>query len=566
MKIHPPSTYRVILSLFLLGVFLLTLNSLSDPDTGFHLATGKVVVQEKSVPTYDVLSYTAQGQRWVSHYWLSGVLFYLVFLVGGAWGLIVCVALVAVLTYAILVKIIQLHIGRWALTFVVLVPFVYFTMEQWVVRPQIFTYLFSVFLLYLLELWRKSSYERTTPLFLLLPIMLLWANMHAGVVLGMAIIGAYALGMLVNVGFSNPTRFIASWAIFLASWVMTLLNPNGVSVLLYSKIISEPAQQLQIGEWMSLLKILGDGWRPQTYLFLMVCSLVIVAVWAIREKKTWFREHLTLLFVFSGAFLLPLISVRHTALFPLLAAPIVIAALFHSVGSQRAFFLAQRASVVGLLCALGGVAVLGGVMHVWAMPAWNVHVLPVGAADFIEEHNLQGPMFNTMEAGGYLAWRLWPEQRVFLDGRNEVFIGKPIQDFISMVFLFDGWERVFDSYHFGYAVIRYRDWDSFDIDPVLSRLMKTLMEKEGFRLVYWDDAVALLVAPREENKEIIDTYEYKIVTPLIDPTSIPQEQWPGAEEEFNRALQTSEPSYLLDNYAIRFVHAQRILRGTGKGR
>jgi hypothetical protein len=43
---------------------------------------------------------------------------------------------------------------------------------------------------------------------------------------------------------------------------------------------------------------------------------------------------------------------------------------------------------------------------------------PAGAADFLLAHHVAGPTFNTYEYGGYLIWRLWPEERVFIDGRS----------------------------------------------------------------------------------------------------------------------------------------------------
>jgi hypothetical protein len=42
---------------------------------------------------------------------------------------------------------------------------------------------------------------------------------------------------------------------------------------------------------------------------------------------------------------------------------------------------------------------------------------PSGAADFLLAHGVTAPMFNTYEFGGYLMWRLWPRERVFIDGR-----------------------------------------------------------------------------------------------------------------------------------------------------
>jgi hypothetical protein len=47
--------------------------------------------------------------------------------------------------------------------------------------------------------------------------------------------------------------------------------------------------------------------------------------------------------------------------------------------------------------------------------AWTI---PAGAADYLLEHHVSGPMFNTYEQGGYLIWRVWPQERVFIDGRS----------------------------------------------------------------------------------------------------------------------------------------------------
>jgi hypothetical protein len=46
--------------------------------------------------------------------------------------------------------------------------------------------------------------------------------------------------------------------------------------------------------------------------------------------------------------------------------------------------------------------------------AW---AFPAEAADFLKAHRISTPLFNTYEHGGYLIWRLWPDQRVFIDGR-----------------------------------------------------------------------------------------------------------------------------------------------------
>lgn len=69
---------NVIFVLFLAAIFFLAINTIADLDAGYHLATGKYILQSKSVPLYDIFSYAAYGARWIAHYWLADVLFYAV--------------------------------------------------------------------------------------------------------------------------------------------------------------------------------------------------------------------------------------------------------------------------------------------------------------------------------------------------------------------------------------------------------------------------------------------------------------------------------------------------------
>src|SRR5262249_13612871 len=61
-----------------------------------------------------------------------------------------------------------------------------------------------------------------------------------------------------------------------------------------------------------------------------------------------------------------------------------------------------------------GVKVASGSAFQLRMVDWGY---PVGAADFLVAHRVTGPIFNVYEQGGYLMWRLWPQAKVFIDGR-----------------------------------------------------------------------------------------------------------------------------------------------------
>ena len=262
----------ILAGFFLISVMLLSTNSLSDPDTGFHLATGKYVVQYKAVPTHDPFSYTSNAPL-IAHYWLSGVVFYGVESLGGGWGLIAFVALIAGLTYGLILLTLRVRRALTPLSFVVLIPFVYFTIELWKVRPQVFSYFFVVLTIYLLELWRVKG--KQWPFYILPAIFLLWANMHAGVILGIVICGLYGLDLLRRLYARQTREWIVPVVALVASALITLVNPNGIQTLLYSSVIGDSLKQMQILEWKSIIYYIFLL-RSKIFLGLMIVSLALI--------------------------------------------------------------------------------------------------------------------------------------------------------------------------------------------------------------------------------------------------------------------------------------------------
>ena len=73
--------YGIVAAFFLSAIFVLSLNQIADFDTGYHLKTGEYIVQNRTVPLHDIFSYATFGSRWIAHYWLADVIFYLINLI-----------------------------------------------------------------------------------------------------------------------------------------------------------------------------------------------------------------------------------------------------------------------------------------------------------------------------------------------------------------------------------------------------------------------------------------------------------------------------------------------------
>ena len=547
------------LFVFLLGFF--ALNQIADFDTFYHLKTGEYIWQNKIIPETDIFSFTAQGQPWITHYWLSDVVFHLVFgVANNFWFLIIFVGLIASFTHFFILKNSFYRGGEFFSTLALIVPIFYLTMDLWVVRPQIFSFLFCALLLFILE---KSRRQNNYKILGFIPLIILfWVNCHAGVLIGLGILlmmilasitqilikkwNILNLGKFIEQTISN--RLLLSFIIiFIVSIGFSFLNPNGLKAISYLQEIKPTAQALGIEEWKSLLSFLSI---IQAKIFLgMMVVVVAFILWRFFKRRRLDVFDLGLVLIEVA---LPLISIRHIIFFPLLIFPIFVAEIANCQW-WKGFLERQKVphkekNLYQILFLLLLIFLLVKVID-FPRTALNNKYLPIQAVDFIKKENIQGPMYN-LEMGGYLIWRLWPEQKVFLDGRNEVYAGKPAEDYINIAKTEGDWERLIDEYGINYFVLWYRD-------PLYNLVakMEPLIKEKGFRLVYWDDVALVYVKDNKNNESVIKKYEYQIATPFLPANFIKFWDFEKARQDLLRGLELNPDSQVLLDYATILVNA-----------
>jgi hypothetical protein len=108
--------------------------------------------------------------------------------------------------------------------------------------------------------------------------------------------------------------------------------------------------------------------------------------------------------------------------------------------------------------------------------------LPVKAVDYILEKGISGRLLNTYHYGGYLIYRLYPQQRVFIDIRADMYGDQFIRDYITIYFGQEGWERIFDRYHFDYVLCENN-----------AVIRKFLLYRGDYRLAYHDSSHSVLL-------------------------------------------------------------------------
>jgi hypothetical protein len=383
----PRQILLALAAIVLLGAFS---PELADSDSWWHLKTGQYIVEHRALPAPDPFAFTTVHARDaypgeaitryfnLTHEWLAQAIFWVVYKVGGFPALILFRASILTVFCAIVGLIVYRRTnGFYRALFAALAAAV-IAMPFAVDRPYLFTFLYLAITVLILDARRG--------VWLLPPIFLLWANSHGGFFLGWVVLAAYTL--------QNRKLLVPVAAALGAS----LLNPNTYHVIPVLLDYRSSFLQSKLLEWTP-----PPLWPPQPFEVLLVAAAV--ALWFAR-RRVQLAE-----WILFAAFTAASLSATRNAILAGFIAPILIASY---VTWKRPVARFVPYAAAALLLAVLAAGVIRGSFFQLRTADWRY---PKGAADFLIAHRITAPMFNTYEYGGYLMWRLWPQEKVFIDGR-----------------------------------------------------------------------------------------------------------------------------------------------------
>lgn len=451
------TTRRLFVAVFLLALVILTARNVTDPDSGWHFRTGEYIVTTGTIPHADMFSFTATGQPWVTHEWLAEVMMYLLLSTGGTGALIAFFALVAAAAFALLYW--RCPGKPYVAAFVVLLaalaaaPF-------WGTRPHTLSLLYASACLAILDHYRRSGNART--LWWLIPLMVLWANSHGSFVLEPILIGTYlvgAAGERVLFPHEQAELKLALWPllrILILCTLAILLNPNGLTLYAYPfQTLGSRAIQTLIQEWQAPDLHAAE---IQPFLWLLLATVAGLA-WSRR------RVNLVDIILFVGLTFAGLRNVRQISIWVLIAAPLLATAVFdlleslgwkavpesrpNAKGSLR--FLNWALLLLFVLAAILRIATL-----VQEEPIAESKYFPVAAVNFVRAQRLNGPLFNRYDWGGYVLWQLYPNERVFIDGRSDLYgltDDSIVRAYLAAYTGQTNWREPLDRYHIRLVIV-----------------------------------------------------------------------------------------------------------------
>lgn len=524
----------IILIFVLAGVlFFHNLTSI-NADIGRHIKLGEIIWQSKEVPKTNLFSFTAPDFPFINHHWLSEVIFYGIFNIGGGWlsglqSVIIFKALVLLLTYFILYLTVRRHnIFAVFLSFLISI-FVFSARTE--PRPEIFSYLF--FAIYLVIIYRAklttSDVQRTSDvqtlswLWLLPLIQLFWVNMHIYFIMGPIIYLFFLIDRRIEF---NGLKFW-NWNLFriwLAVIIANFFNPNFIAGALYPfKVLSKYGYSVVENSSLFFLAKYFGQWAPQDKLFLM--SLFILAgsfvayFWRNKLFKTRIFDLLLIIMTAALSFKMQ----RNIPLYALSLWPVLTENLNFVFETQyikkfiRLFFIGAI-----LILILSIYLVISGRFYRFLdsskMFGFGVSSAAQDGTNFVKENKIQGPVFNNFDIGSYLAWQLFSDQRVFVDGRPEAYPVEFFEDIYKLMQRDENvWEEKSKKYGINYVFFVHTDMTEWG-GEFLARMAKD----PEWPMVFLNDAVVVFLKNTPGNRPIINKHKItdenldKKVTQVLD--------------------------------------------------
>jgi hypothetical protein len=410
-----------------------------DNDFWWHLRTGELIFQH-GIPRHDPYSWTAAGQPWVAHEWLGEAIIYAIERVLGYAGNVVFFD--ALIAGAMLL---MYRLGRRegagtrplvALTLVSACVMGLFITP----RPQMFTFALYAVFVYVLATTDAAAPRRA---WVLPPLMAVWVNLHLGFMFGLMVVALWTVASLYECVRGAPVDARQVLAIAAACVAAACLNPHGPAILWFPAryVFDSEVTQSYVAEWH----------RPgllNPFHTAIFASAALLA-WSV-ISRTRPRPFLVLLAL--AASVLAMQAVRNAPFAALLVVPVAGGMLARRWPSMRAerdssVRMPRHAAVAlfAITAALvGSIAVsTGGGVSLWSP---SEHGYPSQAVAYVAEHEAGKRLLNDYTFGGYELSKLYPQTKVFIDGRSEFYGDAFLGDWLGLVRANPGWQQTLARY------------------------------------------------------------------------------------------------------------------------
>lgn len=410
-------------------VLLLSYNGkLLGNDFWWHIKVGEWICDNKALPVNDMFSWYGieNNLEWCSQEWLSGVIFYLVFLGTGEIGVyLFCVLLAVFLLLSIIINNFKYIKNRllFSLIFLLMIA-VCFPCFMYG-RPQIFSGILLYYEIRILYAFYKNPQSKIV--FCIPIIAVLWSNLHGGTAvlsyLLCVLFLATAIKPFMGYRVINPRKNRRFFIILSVVTVMTVcgifVNPYGSFVFMYPyENITDGYMQSVILEWFAPdIKVIAQ-------LFVYFIPFILSFLFMVLSKKRVCFVDFVLFLLFIYMFLR---SVRF-AYFAYIVISVFIFKYFPKVNIKVGKIGTLLSA--GMVCCLCGYTILSSIPKLLSNNIIK-KVLDTSYCELIKSDN-PNRLFNDYNYGEAL---IFNDIYVFVDAREDLYASNILEDSINLLSL-----------------------------------------------------------------------------------------------------------------------------------
>lgn len=469
----------------LAAIFLVQVarQNLLDLDVFHQMALFRAALQQGRMPVTDVFAYTSGPGPSIHYEWGNGAIVYVVSNAFGGEGLLALKYILTAATAILAIWVARRREANWSVICLIAPAAIsLIALGFTTVRASLFTLLFTAVLLAFIEFDRRGYRAWIWGWF---AIFVAWINIHPGFIVGAGILALYWLERVIR--YRKLQWHLIATGLAMAGLV--LLNPYGFrypQALFHALTMRLPP----IPEWLPM-------WRfPAWWVIMMYGITVLAAVYAL-VRAGWARvEGILILLVCAVA---ACQHVRHVYLYALVWLCYVPGWLSISpLGAAIQRACTRAAPVVAVVCI---VVIAICIPRIVAAAPWRLRIpvksdeaksgeqlviYPVGAVQYLKQHDFHGNVMTHYNDGSYVMWHLWPAVKVGMDSRNDVGYTYGVVMEIHDFYLGEpGWRQTLVRYPTDLVLINR----AFPLASLMG-------DHTGWHRVYRDDAFELWARPQ----------------------------------------------------------------------
>ncbi len=497
MKKDSKKNYKKLIPLVFL-IIILSLSyaqkiNLSNSDIGRHIKNGEIFFNEGKILSTNFYSYTENNYPTITHHWGYGAIAYLIWKLTGFQGLSLINILIYLLSF-MLFFILAKEKGDYKLAIfltILLIPLIIHRKE---IRPEVLSYFFLAFYYFLLFKFEKNKIKYKKLLLILIPTQIIWVNIHIFFIFGISIASFFTIHSYFNKKEKFKKYLILLGGLILAS----LINPFFIKGLLEPLLIFREYGYL-LAENMSIIFMQTRFYNPLYLYFELIFLLGTISFFI--SKKTIKENVLNiLLFLFFGT--LAWKMTRNITIFGLVLIPILSENLksFYNKLTKKQILKIISISIVIIIT-----FIIAGLNYFSLNPSTGIGLLNnnLNSITFFKENNLEGPIFNNYDIGGYLILNLFPKEKVFVDNRPEAYSVKFFKEvYIPIQENKEVWKKYEKKYNLN-IIYFYRK----DMTPWGQQFLIERLKDPTWIPIYVDDFVIIYIKNSKENREIIEKFK-----------------------------------------------------------